>query len=623
MLIFKSFNFNNRKLLGFCFFFLVALLVVQPVAASEEAENWPRFEYSGNYLDLAVGMVEDETATWIFYGDGEKLEKIKTNDVEFDWSEYGNFEDRKFEIKSDNYSDFKSINWEIDRKILLPGEEGEDKALIGEIPAEIGNLDNLESLALFRNELSGEIPPEIGDLDNLKSLRLDNNKLSGEIPSEIGDLTNLTRLYLDNNNLSGEIPSEIENLTNLWSLEIQNNDLDSYSDGSFSTQSRLGNNTDLYDRDVLDISNNNFPTKDVDEVLSDLVESLELENRLQAKIDLTGNKPPSKRGMNNLQTLEDDGWDVSVTTSKKRVIQKIKKEKDYIKPKPSYKDLIEVPDYGKEQYDFLNNIELNEPFEVVVETEKPIKKLSQLNISITNHRASFEEAPAASLSRADYFKFVKNKTSFTVGLRRGIDEYEADYRMGGEWELNEQDLTIEVKSSDKSVDVENIYLTPESIKENKKNNDKKEALPSKQGTQNQKATENIPEHAQADLPFEQEGFISCLAENDLVIYGVKTCPACQELVESLGGYDIVDPIYVECSEQGTVEEQKQCKENKETNYVPEIQINGELYEGSRDPEALGEEVGCNYTELRNEEEAVEEPVEGEEEEIIEEEAVEE
>jgi hypothetical protein len=44
------------------------------------------------------------------------------------------------------------------------------------------------------------------------------------------------------------------------------------------------------------------------------------------------------------------------------------------------------------------------------------------------------------------------------------------------------------------------------------------------------------------------GFISCLAQADLLVYGMEWCPACQQVVASLGGYDTAAPIYVECTE---------------------------------------------------------------------------
>ncbi len=81
--------------------------------------------------------------------------------------------------------------------------------------------------------------------------------------------------------------------------------------------------------------------------------------------------------------------------------------------------------------------------------------------------------------------------------------------------------------------------------------------------------------------------IDCLKEKEVVVYGSKTCPACTQLVSEFGGYDVISPIYVEC-----MEERDRCTEEKQTGYVPEIQIKGELYKGGRSPEVIASEVGC-------------------------------
>lgn len=82
--------------------------------------------------------------------------------------------------------------------------------------------------------------------------------------------------------------------------------------------------------------------------------------------------------------------------------------------------------------------------------------------------------------------------------------------------------------------------------------------------------------------------INCLADNGLVIYGSEWCPACTQLAESFGGYDAIEPIYVECTEY-----QEKCSENQKTDYIPEIQIEGELYEGGRTPQDLADKLDCN------------------------------
>ncbi len=81
--------------------------------------------------------------------------------------------------------------------------------------------------------------------------------------------------------------------------------------------------------------------------------------------------------------------------------------------------------------------------------------------------------------------------------------------------------------------------------------------------------------------------VSCLAEAGMVIYGSRTCPACTALADSFGGYEKIKEIYVECTE-----EQERCGLEMQTNYVPEIQIKGEVYNDPRDLESLAEVTNC-------------------------------
>ena len=115
----------------------------------------------------------------------------------------------------------------------------DDNNLIGSLPAELGNLTNLQELGLYNNQLSGSIPTELGNLTNLTSLILSSNQLSGFIPTELCNLTNLTALSLNSNQLSGIIPSALGNLTNLAYLYLFDNQL------SGVIPSALGNLTNL------------------------------------------------------------------------------------------------------------------------------------------------------------------------------------------------------------------------------------------------------------------------------------------------------------------------------------------------------------------------------------------
>jgi hypothetical protein len=157
--------------------------------------------------------------------------------------------------------------------------------IIGKIPPELGQLKNLEYLNLYGNSLSGEIPPELGQLENLEFLNLGLNPLEGSIPSELGDLTELKMLILGgmspyqsslsggipaefgnlqnlevlalwSNKLSGEIPNELLNLDNLKSLYLQNNELTGFVPSGLIEVPTL----EMPNLVNIDLSNNNFGT---------------------------------------------------------------------------------------------------------------------------------------------------------------------------------------------------------------------------------------------------------------------------------------------------------------------------------------------------------------------------
>ena len=98
----------------------------------------------------------------------------------------------------------------------------DEYSLIGTIPHEISNLEDLGILMLDRCVLTGSIPSTLGLLENLYRLHLDSNQLTGSIPSELLTKATPEELYLNNNRLSGSV-EEIEFLRELLILQIHNN----------------------------------------------------------------------------------------------------------------------------------------------------------------------------------------------------------------------------------------------------------------------------------------------------------------------------------------------------------------------------------------------------------------
>lgn len=106
-------------------------------------------------------------------------------------------------------------------------------------------------------------------------------------------------------------------------------------------------------------------------------------------------------------------------------------------------------------------------------------------------------------------------------------------------------------------------------------------------------TKETQEQATESQEEEIDDLIQCLKDSGVVIYGSSTCPACKQLEDSFGGIDVIKSIYLDCSGLGEPEETKRCQEEMQTNFVPEIQIKGELFRGSRNPESLAEKVSCD------------------------------
>ncbi|KAF7831512.1 leucine-rich repeat protein 1-like [Senna tora] len=97
--------------------------------------------------------------------------------------------------------------------------------LSGHLVPELGRLEHLQYLELYKNNIQGTIPPELGNLKSLVSLDLYNNNISGTIPPSLGKLKSLVFLRLNDNRLTGPIPRELAGISSLKVVDVSNNDL--------------------------------------------------------------------------------------------------------------------------------------------------------------------------------------------------------------------------------------------------------------------------------------------------------------------------------------------------------------------------------------------------------------
>ena len=93
-----------------------------------------------------------------------------------------------------------TVNGRVTRIELANNNLGRGQPGNGSIPAEIGNLTELEVLDLSSNRVRLRVPEEITSLANLERLLLNNNEIE-ELP-DLGDMPSLEEVRVENNRLT-------------------------------------------------------------------------------------------------------------------------------------------------------------------------------------------------------------------------------------------------------------------------------------------------------------------------------------------------------------------------------------------------------------------------------------
>lgn len=88
----------------------------------------------------------------------------------------------------------------------------------------VATWPNLHALQLANNELEGSFPPALASLENLAEIDLSRNRLSGPLPQDLGGSPSLRRVDLASNAFIGEVPSPLADVAE--SLNLRFNALD-------------------------------------------------------------------------------------------------------------------------------------------------------------------------------------------------------------------------------------------------------------------------------------------------------------------------------------------------------------------------------------------------------------
>lgn len=114
-----------------------------------------------------------------------------------------------------------------------------------------------------------------------------------------------------------------------------------------------------------------------------------------------------------------------------------------------------------------------------------------------------------------------------------------------------------------------------------------EEIPTNQNNQASQSAQTAPvKEMTKEEKDEIANFNSCLEEKGVKVYGANWCGYTKALIENIGGFELAEPVYIECTEN-----EELCSSEGITGY-PTIKMNGEVINPQRNFEGLASATGC-------------------------------
>ena len=141
-----------------------------------------------------------------------------------------------------NLNTWQGVTVENGRVVGLDlGDQNNSVGLIGQLPYDLSNLNEIRNLSFWNNKLTGTLSDSWTAFTKLQLLNLSGNQFSGTLPGSWSALVSLSELILSNNQFTGNLPESWSALSSLTLVLIFSNQLSGSLPDSWSKLSNLTN----------------------------------------------------------------------------------------------------------------------------------------------------------------------------------------------------------------------------------------------------------------------------------------------------------------------------------------------------------------------------------------------